>query len=235
MTAAIRVILLDDHPLIRQGVRSILADHPDLPIVGEGGTGQAFAELLRTAQPDVAVLDLNMPAAPASNGAPAGPPPRFRALPAIAAATHQHPHTRLLILSQYLELVLIEAAAHVGVAGYLLKDDGLTLALPTAIRRVAQGGVFFSPAVATLLHQGRPAAEARRPDLLTPRELELMRQIAQRPSWPYAAHAAALHISEHTLHTHLKHIYERLAVNNLTAAVIALIRSGALDAWETIP
>jgi DNA-binding NarL/FixJ family response regulator len=232
MSATIRVVLLDDHPLIRQGVRSILADHPDLPIVGEGGTGWEFIELLRTTRPDVALLDLNMPAAPASHGAPSGPPARFRALPAIAAATRHSPQTRILILSQYLELVLIEAAARVGVAGYLLKDDGLTLALPAAIRRVAQGGVFFSPAVAALFQQGRAAPEARRADLLTPRELEIMRQIAQHPSRTYAAQAAALNISEHTLHTHLKHIYERLGVNNLTAAVIALIRCGMLDAWE---
>jgi len=227
----IRVIIVDDHPLIRQGVASILAGLPDIDVVGQGGSGEEFEALLHTTQPDVVVLDLNMPATaqPCANGAQR----RFRALPAIASASARYPNTRLLILSQYLDLILIEGAAHVGVAGYLLKDDGLTLGLPTAIRKVAGGGVYFSQAVTQLLKKGKTAQNGKRPETLTPRELELMRRILEQPSLPLTSHADVLNISPHTLHTHLKNIYARLEVNNLTAAVVKLIRAGALDAWDS--
>jgi DNA-binding NarL/FixJ family response regulator len=217
----ITVVTVDDHHLIRQGVRSLLAPHSDVELVGEGSTGDNVLTLVEELNPDVLLLDLSMPQSSAdtsSNG-------QFKALPTIARLTKTHPGTAIIVLTQHFVPVIIQGSIDLGVKGYLLKSDDLSLNLPSAVATVSRGGVYFSETIGNELF-GKSKAD--RAVNLTARQIEILTTIARTPDASYANQATNLGITESTLKNHLTKAFKALGVTNITAAIIRCMQLGII-------
>jgi DNA-binding NarL/FixJ family response regulator len=204
----IRIVIADDHPVVRAGLHEMLSSQPDFEIVGEASNGvEAVAQVLQV-QPDVVLMDLRM------------------TLLDGAAATEEicakHAKTAVLVLTSYESNADILRAIEAGAMGYLLKDARRE-ELFTAVRTVAQGKAVFAPTVATrLLRQVRkPSREA-----LSARELEVLTLVARGASNKEIARA--LHLSVATVKSHLLHLFAKLDVSDRTAAVTAALERGLL-------
>jgi DNA-binding NarL/FixJ family response regulator len=216
----ITVVSVDDHGLISQAIRSLLAPHEEIEVVAQGSVGADVFTLVQQHRPNVLILDLSMPQSHDS------PSERFRALPAIARLRKTHPDTAIIILSQHFVPVIIEGAIELGVQGYLLKGDNLSLDLPTAVMAVSRGGVSFSETV----HRKLFSKPETPPNIgLTPRHLEVLTAIAARPDLSYAEQAGQLGITESTLKNHLTRAFKALDVPNITAAIICCARIGLIS------
>jgi DNA-binding NarL/FixJ family response regulator len=204
----IRVMLVDDHPVVRVGLRGMLAAADDLEVVGEAGSGQEALVLTATLRPDVVLMDLRMPG---SDG-----------VTATARIGERFPQVRVLVLTTYDTDADILPAIEAGAAGYLLKDTPVA-ALAEAIRAAARGEtVLASQVAARLLTRLRaPAAEQ-----LTPREVEVLSLVAQGLS--NVEIGRVLRIGEATVKTHLLRAFAKLGVNDRTAAVTAALGRGIL-------
>jgi len=201
----IRLLIADDHPVVRVGLRTMLSNQPDFLVVGEASTGAEAVEQVVRLRPDVVLMDLRLPEVDG------------------AAATAQiHAYgltTAVLILTTYESTVDILRAIEAGATGYLLKDAH-SEELLAAIRAVAQGKAVLAPNVATrLVHQvSKPAKLA-----LSARELEVLELVAQGASNKEISRV--LHVSEATVKSHLLHLFGKLEVSDRTAAVrVALER-----------
>ena len=202
----IRIVLADDHPVVRAGLRAMLAGDPDLDLIGEAATPDDAVALVTDLRPDVVLMDLQF--GTAETGADATR--RIRALPAPPAAP---------VLTNYDTHGDILGAVAAGASGYLLKDAPPD-ELIAAIRAAAAGETALAPAIA-----GRLLARMRspRPGLST-RELEVLRLVAGGATNNDIA--TRLHISEATVKSHLVHIYTKLGVSSRTAAVATARDSG---------
>ena len=218
-SSAITVVSVDDHGLVRQGIRSLLEASPDIRLVGEGCAGEEIEGLVERLSPNILLLDLGLPVS--VDPGKRQPGERYPILDAIRRLTERHPATRILVLSQYDDASLVRATLDAGVQGYLLKDDALSSHLATVIRAVHGGDVFFSASVNATLAQAR---KTHSDPLLTSRQVEILAALAAEPDLPRSAIAARLDISEHTLTYHLRTIFARLAAANLTAAVVKAIQ-----------
>lgn len=201
----IRLVIADDHPVVRAGLRTMLSNQLDFLLVGEASTGFEAVEQVVQLHPDVVLMDLRLPG-----------------LDGVAATAqiraHQLP-TAVLILTVHESTVDILRAIEVGAMGYLLKD-AQSEELVAAIRTVAQGKAVLAPTVATrLVHQvSKPAQKT-----LSTRELEVLTLVAQGASNKEIARA--LYLSEATVKSHLLHLFSKLEVSDRTAAVtVALER-----------
>jgi DNA-binding NarL/FixJ family response regulator len=207
MTDPIRLLIVDDHPVVRDGLRAVLATQPDLQVIGEAENGPAALARIATDPPDVVLMDLQMPG---MNG-----------VAAIARIRAAQPDVRVLVLTTYDTDADITAAIDAGATGYLLKDTPRA-ELFAAIRATARGESTLSPAVATrVLGRLRGAAEA-----LSAREIEVLTAVARGQGNKQVARA--LHISETTVKTHLLHIYAKLGVGDRTAAVTTALARGII-------
>jgi DNA-binding NarL/FixJ family response regulator len=204
----IRILIVDDHPVVRDGLRGMLAGDPDLEVVGEASDGAKALDVVERLHPDVILMDLRMPG--------------LGGAPAIRALGERGSPARVLVLTTYDSDSDVVPALEAGATGYLLKDTPRN-ELVRAIRAAAQGGAVLAPSVATrLVSQLREPAR----DTLSERELEVLGLIAQGETNRGAA--ARLFISEATVKTHLLHIYEKLEVNDRAAAVAAAYERGLL-------
>ncbi len=204
----IRLIIVDDHPVVRDGLRGMLASDPDLEVVGEASDGAEALALVASVQPDVVLMDLRMP--------------RLGGAAAIRALTEQGSEARVLVLTTYDTDSDMVPALEAGATGYLLKDAPRE-ELVRAIRAAARGESVLAPSVATRLVSQLRAPEH---EALSDRELEVLTLIAQGETNRGAA--ARLFISEATVKTHLLHIYAKLDVNDRAAAVAAAYERGLL-------
>ena len=205
---AIRILIVDDHPVVRDGLRGMLAGEPDLEVVGEASDGGEARAVVGTLRPDVILMDLRMPG---MGGAAA-----------IRALAEDGNRARVLVLTTYDSDSDVVPALEAGATGYLLKDTPRD-ELVRAIRAAARGEAVLAPSVATrLVSQLRAPAQ----DALSERELEVLTLIAQGETNRGAA--ARLFISEATVKTHLLHIYTKLDVNDRAAAVAAAYERGLL-------
>jgi DNA-binding NarL/FixJ family response regulator len=204
----IRLLIADDHPVVRDGLRGMLASEPDFEVVGEAASGAEAVRLVEREGPDVVLMDLQMPD-----------------VDGVAATTEivaRFPRTRVLVLTTYDTDADILRAVEAGATGYLLKDTPRERLFP-AIRSAARGETVLAPTVATRL-VGRmrlPGEEA-----LTAREVEVLGRVAKGAS--NADIAASLFISEATVKTHLLHIFAKLGVGDRTAAVMAALERGII-------
>jgi DNA-binding NarL/FixJ family response regulator len=203
----LRVIVADDHPVVREGLRAILDAEPDLDVVGEAGSGAEAVELAARLRPDVVLMDLRMPG---MDG--------VEATGRIAATGD----ARVLVVTTYDTDSDILRAVEAGATGYLLKDTPRR-ELTDAVRAAARGETVLAPPVARkLLSRVRlPAVDAP-----TRRELEVLAQVARGLS--NAEIGRALHISEATVKTHLVRVFEKLGVSDRTAAVTTALAQGLL-------
>jgi DNA-binding NarL/FixJ family response regulator len=210
----VRVLIADDHPVVRDGLRGMFAGEPGLTVVGEAGDGARAVELARSLEPDVVLMDLRMPG---TGG-----------LEAIRELVRLGLPTRVLVLTTYATDSDVAPAIEAGATGYLLKDAPPE-ELTRAVRLAARGETVLSPLAATRL-VGRVRAPAAP---LSDRELEILRLIAAGSTNREAA--AHLFISEATVKTHVLHIYAKLGVNDRAAAVAAGFRRGLLDLGDGPP
>jgi DNA-binding NarL/FixJ family response regulator len=202
----ITVLLVDDHPVVREGLRGMLANEDDLEVVAEaGGAAEAVAAVLAH-EPDVVLMDLRMPG---GDG-----------VEATARVLIQRPQTRVVVLTTYETDSDILRAVEAGAAGYLLKDASRA-ELAQAIRAAARGETVLAPSVAAKL-----VSRMRSPVELSRREIEVLRLVARGRT--NAEIGRDLLISEATVKTHLLRAFGKLGVSDRTAAVTAALERGIL-------
>ena len=204
----IRLLIVDDHPVVRDGLRGILEGSPGFVVVGEASDGAEAVTRARALRPDVVLMDLRMP--------------DVDGVTAIKRMAELGVGARVLVLTTYDTDGDVVPAIEAGATGYLLKDAPRSELL-RAVRAAARGEAVLSPSVATRL-LGQVRAPAREP--LSERELDVLGLIARGASNREAA--ARLFISEATVKTHLLHIYAKLGVNDRAAAVAAGFERGLL-------
>jgi two-component system, NarL family, response regulator LiaR len=220
VSSAIRVILGEDHFLVREGTRHMLDQYPDLAVVGEAGSGHEVLRLFQVLQPDVAVLDMRMP----------GP----STIEVTRKAHEVAPRSRVLILSAYDDDELVHAAMEVGASGYLLKTVRAS-ELVAAVRAVHRGEIVLHPEIgrklAALWARRRADPEAVADEVLTPRELQVLRCVARGLRNKDIANELAM--STRTVEGHLSTILSKLGVGSRTEAAAYGFAHGWLQpgAW----
>jgi two-component system response regulator NreC len=213
----LRILLGDDHTLLRQGLRKILQERPDWDVVAEAGDGREAVRQALALQPDVAILDIGMPL---MNG-----------IESTRQIVRRRPETHVLILSMHANEAYIIQALKAGAKGYLLKDSADT-ELIRGVEVVASGKSFFSPAVAKVMLDDyvRHLAEkgiADRFDSLSEREREIFQLVAEGRSTKEIAEL--LSVSPATIETHRAHVLQKLDVHNTAELVLYAVRRGVIS------
>jgi DNA-binding NarL/FixJ family response regulator len=203
---AIRVLVVDDHRVVREGLRSFLEVQDDLEVVGEAGDGEECVAAAEALRPDVILLDLRMPGA---DGVAALRQLRERGNPA-----------RVLVVTSFTEPAAVLPAVRAGASGYVYKDVGPP-ALAAAIRAVHLGHSLLHPDVARLLASGEAGGDRTR---LTPREREVLAEVGRGRS--NREIARALGLAEKTVKTHVSAILAKLGVQDRTQAALYAVRTG---------
>jgi len=204
----IRILVVDDHPVVRSGLAGMLDVEDDLTVVGEAGDGEEAIVRVAALAPDVVLMDLRMP--------------RLDGVGATSRIVAEHPGSRVLVLTTYDTDADIVRAVAAGATGYLLKDTPRRQ-LVDAVRAAARGETVLAPPVAARLvsRMRAPAAEA-----LTPREVEVLRAVSRGLS--NAEIGRELHIGEATVKTHLLRAFVKLGVDDRTRAVTVAMERGIL-------
>ena len=200
----IRVLIADDHPLVRCGIRETLRGAEDIALVGEATRGDEAQRLCQELLPDVLILDLQMPGATATE--------------TVTFVRAQCPQTRVIILTAYDDEVYIRRMLMGGVVGYVLKDE-ISGAIITAIRSVVQGGTWLSRTVSDMLVTGRPHIQTKEEAFsLTERERQLLDGIAR--GWRNGRIADELSLVETTVRHYVSDLYTKLGVDSRSEAII---------------
>jgi len=215
MTPTIRILLADDHTVVRQGLRKVLEERPDWQVVAEAGDGREAVRLAEELKPDVAVIDVAMPL--------------LNGIEATRQIVRRSPSTRVLVLSMHSDEAYVTQILKAGAVGYLLKDSA-DVDLLQAVSAVAAGKSFFSPAVARLMlddyvrQRGEHAAD--RYESLSGREREIFQLVAEGKTNKDIA--ALLFISPSTVETHRARIMEKLDVHSAAEIVLYAVRRGVI-------
>ena len=205
----IRILLVDDHPVVREGLAGLLAGQADFEVVGLAADGTTAVQLHESLQPDVTLMDLRMPG--------------LDGVGAIEAIKEKRPSAHILVLTTYDSDADIVRAVEAGATGYLLKDTPRE-ELFRAIRATAKGESVLTPAVASrLMTRMRAPAEEN----LSPREIDVLQLVARGNG--NREIGKQLHISTATVKTHLIHIFDKLGVNDRTAAVTVALEKGIIS------
>jgi DNA-binding NarL/FixJ family response regulator len=202
----IRILTVDDHQLLREGIAAVLEVQEDMTLVGQASTGREAIESFRRQRPDVTLMDLRMP--------------DINGLEAIAAIRAEFPNARIIVLTTYAGDAQAAAALKAGASGYLLKSL-VRKELIETIRAVHSGKRRVPPEIATEI------AEHVADDALSPREIEVLRRVAAGKSNKLIA--AELDISEGTVKSHMKSILPKLDASDRTHAVMIALKRGILE------
>jgi two-component system, NarL family, response regulator NreC len=210
----IKVLIADDHTILRQGLRRILEAEPDMDVVGEAGTGVDAVKRAKQLEPDVIIMDISMPE---QDG--------IESMRQIVKSLN----SRVLILSVHLEHEVISEAVSAGAAGYLAKDS-LDRELISAVRTVMLGGSVFSPSASRRLAESSQstakATSTRSLESLTSREREVFLLLAEGKSTTEVANS--LFVSPKTVHTHRQHIMDKLGLRTTTELIRFAMREGLI-------
>ncbi|HVX43412.1 MAG TPA: response regulator transcription factor [Mycobacteriales bacterium] len=209
MAAEIRLLLVDDHEMVRAGLRSFLDLQEDMQVVGEAGSGEQALALVPSARPDVVVLDLVLPG--------------MSGVETARRLKEQHPDVKVVALTSFAGQDLVLPAVRAGVAGYLLKDVG-PAELADSLRAAHNGGSPLHPQVAATV---MASVTAQAEDPLTPREREVLRLVARGLSNRLIARELAL--AEKTVKAHVSSILSKLGVADRTQAALYAVRSGLVE------
>jgi two-component system NarL family response regulator len=199
----IRIMFVDDHPILREGLAAIIATQPDMQVVAEAGNGQQAVELFRRHQPDITLMDLRLPV--------------MSGIEAMAAIRREFPDARFIVLTTYDGDEDVYRALQAGARAYLLKDL-LRRELLDAIRAVHAGHRWMSPSVAMRLAERLPRSE------LTAREMDVLKLIVRGQSNKEIA--ATLGVAEGTIRIHVSNILSKLGVSDRTQAAVAALQRG---------
>jgi DNA-binding NarL/FixJ family response regulator len=208
----IRILIADDHGIVRHGTRALLEKEPDMQVVGEAEDGRSAVALTGSLEPDIVVIDIAMP--------------QLNGLEAAAQIVRRHPNVGVVILSMHEEEDYLVRALSAGVRGYLLKDTA-QIDLVRAVRAVVRKKAFFSPAIAQMLaddftRQMRKKGLEDSFDLLTEREREVLQLLAEGKSNKEAA--TILDVSPYTIETHRNNMMQKLHLHNTAEIVLYAVR-----------
>ena len=214
MTENIRILIADDHAIVREGQRALIDTEPGLELVGEAADGFEAVQMARSLQPDVIMIDLIMP--------------RMGGIEAIEEIKVENPEVSILVLTSFAEDEKVFSAIKAGALGYRLKDAS-PQELLTAIREVHRGEPSMDPAVAQKLMRELQRSSDLPPteEPLTEREVEVLKLVAQ--GQPNQEIAETLVISERTVRTHVSNILNKLHLANRTQAALYALREGLAD------
>jgi two-component system, NarL family, response regulator NreC len=215
--ASLRIVLADDHTIVRHGLRLVLERQPDFAVLGEASNGREAIDLVARENPDVVVMDIGMPI--------------LNGIEATKRITEERPKTMVVILSVHSDESYILKALRSGARGYLLKDSADT-DLIQAIRAVCAGKAFFSPRVSKVLaddylRQIQQQGVEDPYDLLTPRERELLQLIVELKSTKEIA--GILGISPRTIDTHRGNLMQKLNVHSIPELILYAVRKGVIS------
>jgi DNA-binding NarL/FixJ family response regulator len=213
----VRMVIVDDHPFLRTGLRYVLEEQPEFRVVGEAADGREGVQLVEKEKPNVAILDIGMPN-----------------LNGIEAARQIHdsfPDVSIIMLSVHSDESYVLRALKAGARAYLLKQSA-EADLITAVKAVIQGKSFFSPAVSQMLledymRQLRDREAEDTYDLLTPREREILQMVAEGKSNKEIANL--LHLSPYTVETHRANMMEKLNLHNVPELILYAVRKGIIS------
>ena len=213
----LRILLADDHSVMRTGLRALLERQPNLEVVGESENGRETIKLVDSLKPDIVIMDVGMPG--------------LNGIEATQAIVNQHPNTAVVILSMHADESYVMRALKAGARSYLLKDSA-PADLMRAIHAISQNKSFFSPKVSRILAedyvrvlQQKGAVDSY--DLLTSREREILQLIAEGKANKEVA--AILNISPYTVETHRSHILEKLNLHNPVELILYAVRKGIIS------
>ena len=212
----VRILLADDHTVMRSGLRVLLERHQPFLVVAEAANGREALELTETHRPDVAVLDIAMPG--------------LNGIDASSQIVARHPKTAVIILSMHSDESYVLRALKAGARGYLLKDAP-EADLIRAIESVHEGKAYFSPAISKLMVEDYMRQLQQRGtedsyELLTAREREVLQLLAEGKSNKEVA--TALHLSVHTVETHRSNILEKLNLHGTPELILYAVRKGVI-------
>jgi two-component system response regulator NreC len=208
----IRVLVADDHGIVRQGLRFVLEREPDLDVAGEASDGREAVRLAEELSPQVIVMDIGMP--------------QLNGIEATAQIVRRDPEAKVIILSMHADEVYLVRALSAGVRGYLLKGSA-DQDLVRAIRAVSEGKCFFSPVIAQMLAEDYTRQLQQKElqdsyDLLTEREREILQLLAEGKSNKEVA--TVLNVSPYTVETHRTHLMQKLNLHNTAEIVLYAVR-----------
>lgn len=212
MNKKTRILLADDHTVVRNGFRMILGSQSDLEVVGEASNGREAVELALSAQPDVIVMDVTMP--------------ELNGIEATRRICEAAPRTRILALSMHKDAVYVREILRAGAKGYLLKDSGENDFL-NAVRAIAGGDGFLSPGIADAVLNDYRKHVSNPMDLLTSREREVLQWIAEGKTNKEIA--VGLNLSVYTVEAHRGRIMEKLNLHSAGELVRFALRNGLID------
>ncbi|HEY6093981.1 MAG TPA: response regulator transcription factor [Gallionellaceae bacterium] len=206
----IRILLADDHAIVRNGLKQIIAGASDLQVIGEAASGAEVLELARRTPPDLLLLDMTMPGISGAE--------------LIRRLRADHPNIPVLVLSMHNEAQVVSRALKAGASGYVTKDSDQEILL-AGIRKVAAGNRYIDPAlVDAMVFDGNAAADAAPHAALTERELQVLEMLASGQS--LTAIAESLHLSAKTISAHKAHLMQKLGIDNNADLMRYAIRHG---------
>jgi len=220
MSETIRILIVDDHTIVRDGLQALINAEPGMQVIGVGADGDEAIEKARALQPDVILLDLIMP--------------RKDGIQATAEIKKENPAARILILTSFAEDHQVFSAIKAGAIGYLMKDTSSD-DLIQAIRDVYQNKPALQPAIARKLMRDiqNPSGQAQAESALTEREIEILQMVAQGRTNQQIADE--LFLSERTVRTHITNILAKLHLENRTQAALYALRAGIAHLPYTSP
>jgi DNA-binding NarL/FixJ family response regulator len=208
----IRILLADDHAVVRQGFKMILDAQPDMEIVGEAANGRQAVDLAEQLRPDVVVMDVAMP--------------ELNGIEATRRLASSVPHARVVALSMHKDSVYVREILRAGARGYLLKDSGAA-DLVAAIHAVASGESYLSPAVSNAVLDDYRRHATNPIDLLTSREREVLQLLAEGKTNKEIA--GVLNLSVYTVEAHRGRIMEKLNLHSIGELVLFAVRNGLIE------
>ena len=213
----VRILLADDHPFMRTGLRHVLEEHSEFRVVGEAGDGREAVRLAQQERPDVAILDIGMP--------------NLNGIEAARQICDSIPGIAVVVLSMHSDEAYVLRALKAGARAYLLKQSA-EADLVAAVKAVSQGKAYFSPAVSQMLlndymRQMRERDVEDSYDLLTPREREILQMIAEGKSNKDIANM--LNLSVYTVETHRGNMMEKLNLHTVPELIIYAVRKGVIS------